>query len=165
MMIWIWLVIAVIAAIGETVTYDLFLASVAGAALVAAGAAIVVPWWPVQVAAFAILSLIGIFVLRPIAKAALGLDVPHDHTSVSYSSLAGKSGIVTRTVTEDGGQIRIGEGEFWSARTYDPDDTLEPGRKVRVMVVEGVTALVEPATLLPDSEVDESNQVLNERGV
>ena len=44
-------------------------------------------------------------------------------------------------VDRDGGQVKIG-GEIWTARSYDEDETFEPGARVEVMKIDGATALV-----------------------
>jgi hypothetical protein len=44
--------------------------------------------------------------------------------------------------------VRIGDGEFWSARSYDPDDLIPIGAPAEVMVVDGLTALVAPVVPL-----------------
>jgi membrane protein implicated in regulation of membrane protease activity len=164
MWLWIWLVVAVAAAIGEALTYDLFLASVAGAALLTAITVLILPG-AAQVGVFAVLSLLGIFVVRPAAKAALGLNhASNDSIGVRHTHVIGRRAVVTQTVTLDGGQIRIGQGEFWSARAYEPTDRFEPGDPVRVVLIEGVTALVEPILLTSGSDTDVSNHVLSQKG-
>ena len=62
---WIWLVVAGLAAIGELLSYDLFLAPIAVSGVVVALLASVSPF-PLQVGLFGALSLLGIMVLRPI---------------------------------------------------------------------------------------------------
>src|SRR5579884_1827090 len=142
---WPWLVIAGLAALGELLSYDLFLAPVAVAALVIAVIAPVSPF-PVQVGLFAGLSLLGIAFLRPIIKHALGLDSRIGDTApIGHSNVVGRRGIVTQTVDADSGQIRIGEGEFWTARSFDPTHTLVAGEAVEVVVVDGIAALVDAA--------------------
>ena len=44
-------------------------------------------------------------------------------------------------VDRDGGQVKLA-GEIWTARTFDEDEVLEEGARVRVMQIEGATALV-----------------------
>ena len=141
---WIWLVVAVLAAIGEAVTYDLWLASIAVAALVTALVTVLVPIGVVQVGIFAALALVGILVVRPVVKHALGIT-PATETfgPVTHRHLAGKRGVVVRRVSQAGGQIRIGQGEFWTARPYEPDEMFEEGEPVEVVLVDGITALVE----------------------
>lgn len=164
MWLWIWLVVAVAAAIGEAVTYDLFLASVAGAALVVAATSGIAPW-PIQIGGFAVLSLIGISFIRPAAKVALGLSKgTSDAIGLRQSHLIGRRAIVTQQVTEDGGQIRVGQGEFWSARAYEPSDVFEPGEPVRIMVAQGLTVLVESLQPASEVDVDSSIRLLSQKG-
>lgn len=155
---YLWLLLAVLAAIGEVLTLGLYFASIAGAAAVTAVAA---PFTPLalQVVLFLVLSLVGIAVLRPLVIDALGLGPRSDAAlPATHSHLAGRRAVVTRTVDGFGGQIRLGDGEFWSARAYDPDDILAPGRPVEIQVVDGLTALVTPATVPSlTSELDTSS--------
>lgn len=144
-MLWFWLAVAVGAAIGEVLTYGLFLAPVAFAAIITAILSVVFPVAAVEIGVFAAVSLTGIAFVRPAIKHALGIDsLAHLPDRAGHHNLIGRRGVVTRTVDGSGGQIRIGEGEFWTARTLDPEETLAPGQLVEVALVEGVTALVEP---------------------
>jgi membrane protein implicated in regulation of membrane protease activity len=161
---WPWLVIAGLAAVGELLSYDLFLAPVAVAALVVAVIALVSPF-ALQVGLFGVLSLLGIMVLRPIIRHALGLDSRIGDTEpVGHDTLAGRRGIVTHTVNAGSGQIRIGEGEFWTARSFDPTATLVPGEAVEVVVVDGIAALVEAAPPAPMSQAFGSHTPI-EKGI
>lgn len=149
---WPWLVLAGLAVVGELLSYDLFLAPVAAAALVVAVIAPVSPF-PLEVGLFAGLSLLGIMFLRPIIRHALGLGSRTGDTDpVGHANLVGRRGIVTQTVNADSGQIRIGEGEFWTARTFDPTHTLVTGEAVEVVVVDGIAALVDAAPPLTPSQ-------------
>ena len=60
---------------------------------------------------------------------------------LGHDALVGRTGIVVEQVSSQGGQVRIG-GELWSARPYDDDLVIEPGRKVDVFQIKGATALV-----------------------
>jgi membrane protein implicated in regulation of membrane protease activity len=159
---WTWLVVAVLAAIGEIVTFDLFLASVAAAAVITAVIAIVLQVVILQVAVFAGLSLVGIGFVRPAIKHALGIEsASHLTGAVPQSHLAGRRGVVTRAIDAAGGQIRIGVGEFWSARAYDPSDTIPVGTPVEVVLVDGLTALVER---VEQSALPADTDVLSQKG-
>ena len=145
MWLWIWIIVAVLAAIGEILTTDLFLASIAVGAVVAAVIALTLVPVIVQIAVFGGLSLLGIAVVRPVLKHALGIEGTSQMVGpVAQRHLEGRRAIVTQTVDAHGGQIRIGQGEFWSARPYDPDQRIEPGTPVDILLVEGLTALVTP---------------------
>jgi membrane-bound ClpP family serine protease len=39
--------------------------------------------------------------------------------------------------------VRVGRGEFWTARSLYPDEKIERGTKVRVLDTDGLTALVD----------------------
>ena len=39
--------------------------------------------------------------------------------------------------------VRIGSGEFWTARALHPDEMIERGARVRVLDTDGLTALVD----------------------
>ncbi|HEX6506134.1 MAG TPA: NfeD family protein, partial [Chloroflexota bacterium] len=120
---WIWLVVALLAAIGEVLTTGLFLAIVAVAAVITAVIALAVPFVIIQILVFAGLSLGGIAFVRPVLVRSIGLDaLSHSSGTITQSHIVGRRATVTRTVDAYGGQIRIGEGEFWSAKSYDPDD-------------------------------------------
>ena len=41
------------------------------------------------------------------------------------------------------GMVRVGTGEFWTARSLHPDEKIERGTRVRVLDTDGVTALVD----------------------
>jgi membrane protein implicated in regulation of membrane protease activity len=162
---WIaWLIVAIAAAIGEMVTSGFFLALIAVAAVLAGVVSLVLPIVAVQVALFAALSLLGIAVVRPFAIHALGMD----HLSklappVSHSYLVGRRAVVTRQIDAGGGQIRYGAGEFWSARAFEPNTEIPVGAAVEIMMVDGVTAVVEPVP--PRVEANETSpEIATQKG-
>jgi len=148
----IWIVVAIVAALGEVMTSGLFLASIALGAIVAALLSVFLPGL-FQIGVFAAVSLAGIALFRPVVVHALGLETSAQVTgSVSHPHLLGRRATVTRRVDAAGGQIRIGDGEFWSARAYSEDDVFEPGKQVEILDVEGLTALVAPLSLASDTD-------------
>jgi membrane protein implicated in regulation of membrane protease activity len=149
MWITFWLVVVLLAAIGEMFTFDLFLGSVAVAALIAAGFALFLPMIA-QVVAFGALSLAGIFLVRPTLKRTLGINsLAKEQSSLGHAHIQGKHGIVTGMIDMGGGQVRLGRSEFWTARPFDPTDTIEIGEHIEVVYVDGLTAFVERAHALP----------------
>jgi membrane protein implicated in regulation of membrane protease activity len=144
---WVWIFIAIAAAIGEVLTVDLFLASVAVAAVAAAIASVLFIPLVIQIVLFAVLSLVGIGVVRPAVKHALGIDatLPPD-VQVRHAHVVGRQAVVIQAVDAHAGQIRIGQGEFWTARAFDPQESIPVGTRVEVLMVEGITALVAPVT-------------------
>jgi membrane protein implicated in regulation of membrane protease activity len=153
MVIW-WLAVAVLAAIGETFTMGLFLAPVAVAAVVTAGVAIFIPFLLVQVLVFAVLSLLGIGVFRPMVVETFGLHSTQVSGPVAQTHLIGRRAVVTRAIDAGSGQIRVGEGEFWTARPYDPATSIPTGKRVEIVLVDGLTALVEPVPEPPALETE-----------
>ena len=148
----VWVVVSIVAAIGEVLTTGLFLAAVAVAAAITAVATLAFGW-ELQVLLFAALTLVGIALVRPMLIGMLGLEALSQHAPPAIQNhIIGKRAVVTRTTGREGGQIRIGEGEFWSARAFDPSDVFEEGALVEVMSVEGITALIAPA--IPQSALE-----------
>lgn len=138
MVAWMWLVAAGILIAIETLTADLLFASLAISALAAAGASALGLDVVGQSIAFAVTAAVTIGMLRPIAlrhlrkqpaDAATGIDALIDATATTLS-----------TVNESGGQIKLA-GEVWSAQT-EFGEVLE-GSKVRVLRIDGATAIVE----------------------
>jgi membrane protein implicated in regulation of membrane protease activity len=158
---WLWLVVALLAAVGEVLTTTLFLAIVALAAVITAIVALVLPFTLVQVAMFAGMSLGGIAFIRPALVRSFGIDsLSNSSGRVTQSQIVGRRATVTRTVDSAGGQVRIGDGEFWSARSYDPDDLIPVGASAEIMVVDGLTALVSP--VVPITLEDDSTLMLQD---
>jgi membrane protein implicated in regulation of membrane protease activity len=160
--LWAWLVVAIVAGIGELLTTALFFAIVAAAAVLTALIALVLPVAVLQVALFAGMSLAGIAFLRPALLGMMGIQaLVHGPGEAVQTRIAGRRATVTRTVDSAGGQIRIGDGEFWSARAYDPDDLIPVGASADVVVVDGLTALVTPVVPL---RLEDDTQVSSEKG-
>ncbi len=134
-----WVVIAVIALAGEMFNLGLYLASFGVAAAIVAGLSLAVPL-VAQIAAFLALSLTLLFVARPLVLRVL----PRSDAASTLPTMGpiGKDAVVVQRLTRQSGQIRVGEGEFWSARALDPDVLLSSGREVEVVEMDGLTALV-----------------------
>jgi membrane protein implicated in regulation of membrane protease activity len=136
----LWLIAAVILAIGEIATTGLFLAPfAAGAAiaalLAAAGAGAVIEW-----AVFLVVSVIALAALRPIARAH---KRSRGQIRTGTAALVGQHAtVVERIANAEGvGCVRL-DGEIWTARAFDDDETFEPGARVQVLEIRGATALV-----------------------
>src|SRR4051794_30449944 len=136
----LWLIAALILAVGEIVTMGLFLAPFAAGALVAAllaaaGAGATIEW-----AAFLVVSLVLLAALRPIAR-------EHQRTRgrlrTGTAALVGQTAtVVERIANAEGvGCVKL-DGEMWTARAYDDDEVIEPGTRVHVLEIRGATALV-----------------------
>ena len=135
----VWLLVAVVLAVGEVFTLSFFLGPVALAAALAAVAAAAGLGPEVQVATFAVGSLASLLIVRPIARRHLRTP-PRLRTGTA--ALVGGSAVVLERVHRDGGSVRL-RGEVWSARSFDADRVLEPGAQVEVIEIEGATAVVD----------------------
>lgn len=103
-----------------------------------------VPWWA-QLVIGAVLSVLLLFALRPPLLRALRKGDHHAPTNVE--GLLGLPGLAVTTLTRIGGQVRLANGETWTARLTPGSDVAElgPGDGVRVASIDGATAVVTPA--------------------
>jgi len=136
----IWILVAVAFAVGELLTTSFFVAPFAGGALAAAlvaaiGGGAIGAW-----GAFIVVSLLLLWVVRPIARAHLRTP-PHLRTGTA--ALVGRRAVVLERIAnrEAVGCVRI-DGEVWTARAYDEDQVIEAGTDVEVVEIRGATALV-----------------------
>jgi membrane protein implicated in regulation of membrane protease activity len=135
----LWLIAAVLLAIGELLTPGLFflgpvaLAAVGAAITAGIGGGIVL-----QLIVFIAVSLASLAFLRPIARRHLHMPAL---TRTGTAALVGTKAVVLQRVDANGGLVRIG-GEEWSARAFFEEQSLEPGARVEVAKIEGATALV-----------------------
>ena len=97
-----------------------------------------------QAIGFVAASVLSMVVLRPALVHRISFRGSERYESQSRDSIAGKSGVVTSAIEPGGsGTVRIGSGEFWTARALHPRQGIEPGTRVRVLGTDGITALVE----------------------
>jgi membrane protein implicated in regulation of membrane protease activity len=135
----LWLIAAVLLAIGELLTPGLFflgpvaLAAVGAAITAGIGGGIVL-----QLIVFIAVSLASLAFLRPVARRHLHMPAL---TRTGTAALVGTKAVVVKRVDANGGLVRIG-GEEWSARAFFEEQRLEPGARVEVAKIEGATALV-----------------------
>lgn len=143
-LVWIWVLIAVLALFGESISLALFLLNVAVAAAVAAILAAFGIVLGVQIGVFAVLSVLLIGVARPrLLNLLAGRNRPLLQTE--QTRLIDREATVVQTVTDESGTIRVGAGEFWSARAYPPTQRIGVGSRVRIAYVSGLIAYVRPA--------------------
>jgi membrane protein implicated in regulation of membrane protease activity len=135
-----WLIAAAILGIGEMAATGFFLAPFALGALLAAVVAAIGAGTVISLALFLVVSIIALAALRPIARAHIR-QPPTLRTGTA--ALVGRTATVVEQVAIDAGCVRL-EGEIWRARPYDEDAVIEPGTRVQVLEIRGVTALVAP---------------------
>ena len=146
---WLWVLLGVLALAGESISMALFLLYVALAAFVAALLALLHIGPAAQVGVFVVLSLLLIGLVRPRMLHALAGRVPH-RALTNQGRLVDRLATVTQTVTSDGGMVRVGNAEFWTARVTPPTQHIEVGSSVRIVYVDGLTAYVEPVVPIPE---------------
>ena len=136
----VWLIVAAAFAGAETVSLSFVLVMFAGGAAAATVVAAVggglLPQFLVAIAVTLVL-LVG---FRPIARRHLTVPLHHSGSD----RLVGTTAVVLTQVTGfEGGLVRLNGGD-WSARSAYPELALPPGAVVRVIRIEGATAVVGP---------------------
>ena len=134
----LWLIAAVAFGAGEVVSLSFFLApfgvgALVAAVLSAAGAGLVLSG-----IAFLVVSVLALLVLRPVARRHMRTPAA---LRTGTAALVGRTATVIEQVSDGAGCVKL-EGEVWTARPYDDDAVIEPGRRVHVIEIRGATALV-----------------------
>ncbi len=151
--LWIlWLALVVIFVVIELVTLEFtFLMLAAGSLLGGLGANLVgLPWWA-QIGAAAVFSALLIFLIRPLLLVTLRKG--GDPAKSNIDALYGLGGRVMGDFTEDGGLVKLDNGETWTARWSTATDSPPPRDRDRVTVarIDGAIAEVGPAPTNSDS--------------
>jgi membrane protein implicated in regulation of membrane protease activity len=134
----VWLIVAVVLAVGEVFTLGFFLGPVAVAAALAAVVAALGLGAEAQLATFLVGSLATLLVVRPVARRHLRTPA---RLRTGAAALVGSPAVVLERVDRHGGSVRL-RGEVWSARAFDDDRAIDPGAEVEVMEIDGATAVV-----------------------
>ena len=134
-----WLALAVVLGSLELLSLDLFLAMLAGGALVGAVTALLGGPLALQII-FALVSAVGFLgLVRPSVVRRLHSGPT---LKVGADALIGKRATVLRELTHGTpGRVKIG-GDEWTAVPYDEDDRIEAGEVVDVVQIKGATAYV-----------------------
>jgi membrane protein implicated in regulation of membrane protease activity len=135
----LWLIAAGLFAAGEVVSLDLVLLMFAGGALGGMTVALIGGATVLQMIAFIAISGVLLALVRPVAQRHLTERTPLQLDGVD--SLIGRTAKVTREIDSEGGRIRMGADE-WSARTQHSGETYAVGQTVRILQVDGATAVV-----------------------
>lgn len=145
----IWLAVLVVCVGIEIATMGLTTIWFAGGALVSAIlAALNVPLW-LQIVAFFVVSLILLYLTRPVAVKYFNKD----RVKTNVESLIGRQAIVISEIDnlQGIGQVTVG-GQEWSARSVKDDVQLPVGSVVVVRSVSGVKLIVEEKDLSAENE-------------
>lgn len=136
-----WMIAAGVLAVGEMLSLSFFLGPIAVAAVVAGLVALAGAGLALQLVVFIVASVASLAVLRPIARR-------HTHAPAQIrtgtAALVGASAVALERVDADGGAVKLA-GEVWTARAFDEDEVIEPGKRVQVIQIEGATAIVSDA--------------------
>lgn len=142
----VWVGFALLLGIVEVATLDFTAAMFVVGALAAAGVSLAGGSFTVQVVAFSAVSLVLLVAVRPYARTWLMRNAPVVHTGAD--ALTGRAAVVLSEVTTRGGQVKLA-GEVWSARTAGAGTVLGVGIDVRVVAIDGATAVVAPVETVP----------------
>jgi membrane protein implicated in regulation of membrane protease activity len=136
----IWLIAAVVFAVGEIATLGFFLAPFAGGALVAALVSAAGGGDLISLLVFLLVSGVLLAALRPLARSHRRMPA---QLRTGTAALVGRTAMVLERISNDDGTgcVKL-EGETWTARAYDEDVVIEPGKRVHVIEIRGATALV-----------------------
>jgi len=133
-----WVGVALAFAAIEAATVDFVFLMLAGGALGGSAAAAVGAPFAVQVIVAVAVSGVLLGVGRPWAKRRFATRP--EGVAMGTAGYIGRSAFVLETVTQHGGRVKVG-GETWSATTTDPQPP-QPGDEVRVLRIDGATAVV-----------------------
>ncbi len=139
----LWAIVAALTFTGELLTVSFFLLFFALGAVVGLVMAFLGFGFTAQIIGFIAASVLSMVVLRPalLNRLALAGSEPY----VGPGKIEGKKAVVTDPIEPGGsGMVKVGNGEFWTARTLYSGERLDPGVRVRVLDTDGLTALVEP---------------------
>ena len=94
----------------------------------------------VSLVVFLLVSGVLLAALRPIARSHKRMPA---QLRTGTAALVGRTAMVIERIANDEGTgcVKL-EGESWTARSYDEDAVIEPGKRVHVMEIRGATALV-----------------------
>ena len=137
-MVQIWLILLVVLLVIEFATAALTTIWFATGALAALICAIMGgPMW-LQIALFAAVSVVLLVLTRPLAEKLRNRTV-----RTNADSLIGQEAVVTQYIDNlhSSGEVVV-NGQHWSARSVNPEHTIEKGEVVMIRSIEGVKLIV-----------------------
>ncbi|MDI1465769.1 NfeD family protein [Catellatospora sp. KI3] len=135
-----WLLLAAALVIAELFTMTFVLLMIAAGAFAASLTGLVGLQGWVQGIVFIVVSTLSLVVVRPWLKTRW-FRGDADNVTMGLSAIEGADALVVERVDSENGLVKIG-GELWRARPYDGTKSYVPGDRVRVVKVDGATALV-----------------------
>ena len=135
-----WLIAVVIFAIIEAVTVGLASIWFAIGGVAAMIAATFHASFPIQVLVFIVVSILLLLSTRRIAVK----YIYKQKIATNADSLIGLTAVVEEDIDnfKSKGLVKV-KGQMWSARSKD-DQTIESGKKIKILKIEGVKLIVEP---------------------
>lgn len=135
----VWVGLAFVLVAVEAATVDFVFIMLGGGAL-AAGLAAALGAQPIaQVIIAVVVAILLIGAVRPIIKRQFtDTEASRD---IGSAALEGRTARALETVTTTDGRVRLA-GETWSARVPPGSASIEPGEEVRVLTIDGATAVV-----------------------
>ena len=143
-----WVGIALALGAIELASVDFVFLMLAGGALAGALAALLGVPVVGQVLVSLAVAALALLLVRPVIKRQF--TVP-DTRDIGTAAQIGRSALVLSTVTGTDGRIKLG-GETWTARTAPDAAACLPGQEVRVVSIEGATAIVTGVAVGRDTE-------------
>ena len=136
----IWLVVILLFLVIEMLTVELtfLMLALGGIVGLVADLAGAPPWLQVIVAAIAAIALVVFLRPRLLRRLQRGADARPSNVE----ALLGLDGVVLATVSRDSGQVKLANGDVWTARTDTDGIRLDPGTRVEVARIDGATAVV-----------------------
>jgi membrane protein implicated in regulation of membrane protease activity len=137
-----WAALAALAFVGELLTVSFFLLFFSLGAVVGLVVALLGLGITAQAVGFLAASILSMVILRPAVLNRLSLRSGERY--LGHRGITGENAVVTEEIVAGGkGMVRVGSGEFWTARSLRPDEKIERGARVRVLDTDGLTALVD----------------------
>jgi membrane protein implicated in regulation of membrane protease activity len=140
----VWLVLILLFVTIEMVTLDLTFLMIAVGSLGALLSALLgAPWWLQLLIAAGLTFTLLLGIRPPLLRL---LKRGGDPAKTNVDALLGLDGRVVSTIGATGGQVRLANGETWTARlSPGTNGVAEPGERVLVTEIDGATAVVIPA--------------------
>jgi membrane protein implicated in regulation of membrane protease activity len=135
----LWLLAGVALAIAEAFTLTFVLMMFAAGAFAAGAAAALGAPVAAQGGVFALVSVLSLVAVRPALRR--HMERRSSDGPIGMEAIESASAVVLERVDADRGLVKI-DGELWQARALDAAQVIEPGERVRVVEVKGVTAMV-----------------------
>ncbi len=151
----VWLIIAVLFIIIEMATVGFFIMWFAVAAAITALLSLFFP--TAYVAQFVIWAILSVLLVTFTKK--FTDKVKPETTPTNVYSIIGKRALVTATINNENatGQVKV-DGDIWSARSENYEETIAVGESVEILRVDGVKVIVKKLERTEKSEKTEETK-------